>query len=147
MPTGRRLAFAAFDGASAQAFLYERTERRLAPLPGFPKAGAKKPQFNDSAPRSFQSEGGARSAIDPRTDPEREIETRFVGEVADALEALRVQKAFNSLVVAAPPRALGAWRDRAPEALRALVKAEISKNYAGRDARDLPAVIEDALLG
>jgi protein required for attachment to host cells len=147
MPTGRRLAFAAFDGASAQAFLYERAERRLAPLPGFPKAGAKKPQFSDSAPRSFQSEGAARSAIDPKTDPERELETRFVGDVADALEALRIQKAFSTLVVAAPPRALGAWRERAPGALRALVKVEIAKNYAGRDAKDLPALIEDAMLG
>lgn len=147
MPTGTKLAFVTFDGAEAQAFLYERAARRLSPLPGFPMSGPKKPQFDGPAPRTFQSVGAARSAIDPKTDREHALEGEFVAGVAESLEALRTKNVFNTLIVAAPPRPLGLWRERAADALRAVVRTEVAKNYAGRDASTLVAVVEDALLG
>lgn len=147
MPTGTKLAFVTFDGAEAQAFLYERAARRLSPLPGFPMSGPKKPQFYGPAPRTFQSVGAARSAIDPKTDREHAMEGEFVASVAESLEALRIKNVFAQLLVAAPPRPLGLWRERAAASLRAVVRSEVTKNYAGRDANTLIAVVEDALLG
>ena len=147
MPHRSKTAFVTFDGARAEAFLYERAEGRLAPLEGFPMAGPKKPDVERPPGRSFQSFSQARSAVDTRSDPEKLVERAFVAGVAEALAALRARKAFGSLVVAAAPRALGFWRETAPPDLAAAVRKELAKDYAGQGEKALVAVVEEAMLG
>lgn len=146
MPNARKTAFATFDGAAASAYLYERAEKRLSPLTGFPMIGQKKPEFLDKLPRVQESAGESRSAIERRTDPEKEIEQRFVAKVAARLEALRAEGAFDSLIVAAPPRPLGYWREAAPKALAAAVKKELASDYAHLDEHALLPIVEKACL-
>lgn len=144
--TGKHgVAFATFDGAKAQAFLYDRSSKRLTMLDGFPKKGQHKPDFDDSRGRIFESVGSHRSGAEPRSDPEKLLEKSFVEEVAEALEALRNRGAFRKLVVAAGPRALGYFREAAPDALQAVVTKEIAGNYAGMSANELVDIVEDSL--
>lgn len=142
-----KTAFATFDGAAARAFVYERAEKRLAPLPGFPMEGDRKPEFDDKRPRSFQSAGAGRSAIEPQTDPEKHLERRFVCDVAAQLEALRGKKLFDRLIVSAGPRALGYWRETAPKQLAAIVKTELAADHVRTDDAALVSVVEESFFG
>lgn len=140
-----KTAFATFDGANAQAFIFERGEKKLSPMPGFPMSGPKKPVFEDVRPRTFESVGSARSATEKKSDPEQLLERDFVIAVATKLEALRCDDAFGRLIVAAGPRALGYWRKAAPAKLAAATTRELAKDYAGMDANALLPLIEEAL--
>jgi protein required for attachment to host cells len=145
MPARQKTAFATFDGAEAHAYLYERAAKRLTALPGFPLSGDRKLQFRDQRPREFSSGGSQRNAIEPQTDPEKNMERAFVAEVAKQLEALRTQKAFGALVVSAAPRALGYWRDVAPSSLREATTKELNGDYSNTPQAELVAIIEKAL--
>ena len=142
----RKTAFATFDGAAARAFLYHRAEGRLEPLPGFPMEGPKKPDFQSQQGRVFNSADNRRSAAEPPSDPEKEIEQSFVAEVAARLDGLREKGAFDSLIVAAPPRPLGYWRVAAPKPLAEAVRSELAHDYAHLDAPALLPLVEKAFL-
>ncbi len=142
-----KTAFATFDGAAARAYLYERGKKRLTPLPGFPMAGQKKPEFSDKRARVFQSFSDQRSAAEPQTDPEKELERQFVAGVAKKLEGLKAKSAFDRLIVAASPRALGYWRETAGKALAAVVKKELASDYAHLDEAALLPLVEEAFWG
>ncbi len=147
MPPKSKTVFATFDGAAARAFLYDRANKKLSPLPGFPMEGDRKPEFEDKRPRSFQSAGVGRSAIEPQTDPEKQLERRFVSDVAARLETLRAKKSFDRLIVSAAPRALGYWREAAPKELAAVVRTELAADHVRTDEASLVSVVEDAFFG
>lgn len=138
-------AFATFNGAGARAFLYERAAQKLTPLAGFPMEGDHKPEFRDGRGRMFKSFSVRRSAAEPPTDPEKELERQFVGTVASQLNALKDRGVFEQLIVAATPRALGFWRDIAPKALAALVRTELAADHVNSDDKTLLKTVEDAL--
>jgi len=142
-----KTAFATFDGAAARAYLYERAAKRLTLLPGFPMTGQKKPEFSDQQGRMFSSADDRRSAAEPPSDPEQLIERRFVADVAKKLEVLKAKKAFDRLIVAAGPRALGYWRETAPKELAASVKREVVSDYAHLDETALLPLVENAFWG
>lgn len=139
-----KTAFATFDGAAARAFLYERAEKRLTALPGFPMTGKKKPEFSDRKGRLFSSADDRRSAAEPPSDPEKLLEREFVAEVARKLEDLKARKTFDRLIVAAGPRALGFWREIAAKELAASVKIELASDYAHLDETALLPLVENA---
>lgn len=145
MPT--RTAFATFDGAEARAYLYHRGEQRLVTLPGFPMSGQKKPDFESDRGRLFNSVDDRRSAAEPPSDPEKLIEKDFVCEVARRLDGLRGKEAFDKLIVAAAPRALGYWRETAPKDLAASVTSELANDYAHFDEQSLLPIVEKAFWG
>ena len=142
-----KTAFATFDGAAARAYLYERAAKRLTLLPGFPMTGQKKPEFTDRPTRVVESLDGRRSGIEPQTDPEKELERRFVADVARKLDGLKAKKTFDRLIVAAGPRALGYWRETAPKELAASVKREVVSDYAHLDETALLPLVENAFWG
>ena len=77
--------------------------------------------------RAFNSVGGGRSAVE-QTDWHKQEEDRFlqklVGQLDHAVEAGEVK----SLVIVAPPRALGVRRHAYSHHRRAAVQAEIDKD-------------------
>ncbi|MEX0645969.1 MAG: host attachment protein, partial [Parvularculaceae bacterium] len=95
----------------------------------------------------FQSIDGRRSATERQSDPEKLLEKKFVAEVARKLEALKAKGAFDRLVVAAAPRALGYWRDAAGKNLAAAVKKELASDYAHLDETALLPLVEEAFWG
>jgi protein required for attachment to host cells len=73
----------------------------------------------------------------PRTDPERRLETAFVEALAADLASRAEAGAFDQLIVAASPRALGAFRAAASQPLAARIVRELNKSYVNIDTARL----------
>ena len=84
-------------------------------------------QGTDEPGRVFQSVGGARSAIE-QADWHERSEHEFLTGLAARLDAAVKAGQTKSLIIGAPPRALGLIRNAYTPALRAAVKAEIDKD-------------------
>ena len=74
---------------------------------------------------------GSRSAIDYRTDPVDARERRFLDSVADLLNAKRLEGAYDRLVIAAAPAALGELRAALSDEVRKSIVAELPKDLTG----------------
>ncbi|GHA15982.1 hypothetical protein GCM10007989_08660 [Devosia pacifica] len=82
----------------------------------------------DRPGRSFSSAGPGRSAMEPRTDPVEHREAEFVKSMAEMLEKSKQQGAFDRLIIAAAPIALGTIRKAlGPESKKAVI-AELDKD-------------------
>jgi protein required for attachment to host cells len=128
---------ATFDEASCRVFSFNGVPRRLEELPGERRAGPHKPKFADRPGRVHASVGARRSSLAPRTDPERRLETDFVVALAADLAAKAEAGAFDRLIVAASPRALGAFRAAASRPLASKVVREIHKSFVNGDSARL----------
>jgi protein required for attachment to host cells len=83
----------------------------------------------DKPGRAFSSAGpGSRSAVDYRSDPVAVRERRFVEKLADVLEQKRQEGAFDRLVIAAAPTALGDLRPALSEEVKSAILAELPKD-------------------
>jgi protein required for attachment to host cells len=86
-------------------------------------------QGTDAPGRAFSSVGGgARSAME-QTDFHDQTEHRFLTELAKRLDAAVMGGETKSLILVAPPRALGVLRQAASSHLRGAIRAEIDKDY------------------
>lgn len=132
---------ATFDEANCRVFTFNGVPRQLVELEHERRAGRHKPDFPDRAGRVYESSGARRSGTQPHTDPERRLETAFVQGVVERLSAAAEQGAFDSLIVAASPRALGAFRAAAPKALSAKVKREVHGAFVNGSSDDLLAAL------
>jgi protein required for attachment to host cells len=77
---------------------------------------------------SNPSSPGSRAAVDYRTDPAQERERRFVEHLADLLDQKHSEGAFERLVIAAAPAALGDLRPALSDAVRKTILAELPKD-------------------
>lgn len=77
---------------------------------------------------SNPSSPGSRAAVDYRTDPAQERERRFVEHLADLLDQKHSEGAFERLVIAAAPTALGDLRPALSDAVRKTILAELPKD-------------------
>jgi protein required for attachment to host cells len=84
-------------------------------------------QGTDEPGRSFQSVGTARSAME-QTDWHDQNERRFLEKLAARLDAAVSAGETKSLIIAAPPRALGVLRQVYPNGLRRALRVEIDKD-------------------
>jgi protein required for attachment to host cells len=83
----------------------------------------------DRPGRSFSSVGHGRSAVD-QTDWHDQAEQRFLAGIAARLDRAIVAGEIKSLVVVAPPRALGVLRKQYSTHVRQALRAEVEKDYA-----------------
>ncbi|MEA2993732.1 MAG: hypothetical protein QOD40_2652 [Alphaproteobacteria bacterium] len=84
-------------------------------------------QGTDAPGRSVNSVGSARSAME-QTDWHTQAEQRFLQKLAARLDAAISAGETTSLVLAAPPRALGVIRQAYSQGLRRALHAEIDKD-------------------
>lgn len=133
---------ATFDEAASRVFSFNGAPRQLKELPQERRTGPRKPSFSDRPGRVHESVGERRSGAVPRTDPERRLEAAFVARLAGELEAKAKAGAFDQLIVAASPRALGAFRAAASKQLMAKVVREIHGDYVNGDAARLAQALE-----
>jgi protein required for attachment to host cells len=82
----------------------------------------------DAPGRSFGSVGQGRSAYE-QTDWHAQAEQRFLADLAKRLDAAVMAGETKSIIMVAPPRALGVLRQAYSKGLRDAVKAEIDKDY------------------
>ncbi|PZO51193.1 MAG: hypothetical protein DCF16_11640 [Alphaproteobacteria bacterium] len=122
-----------FDGASARVFKFAASPRRLEEIVGERRDGPHKPHFDERAGRVYSRVGSGRSSVEPHSDAERNLEDDFVKSFAEHLTAKLAEGAFDELIVAAGPRALGTFRTVAPRALADKVTREVRGNYVNGD--------------
>lgn len=85
-------------------------------------------QGTDAPGRSINSVDGRRSAME-QTDWHTQAEDRFLRKLVGRLEAAVNAGTIKSLIVVAPPRALGVLRRAYSHNLRAALRAEIDKDF------------------
>lgn len=131
-----------FDGAQARAFEWGRAERRLTPVELGVEPASHHPMFSDRPTRTHARIGPRRGAGDPKSDGERRLEAQFVEQVIAVLNGHAARHAFDQLIIAAPPRALGDFRSQAPSQLKAIVRGEIGHDYVNAAPETLLEAIE-----
>lgn len=134
---------ATFDGAEARVFTKDRETGYLQALENEGLSGPHRPAVESERATTYAGAGAGRSGVEPTTPPEVMLETTFIQKVADRL-ADRAQKgAFDRLIVAAGPRALGVFRKHAPEPLKEKIVVEVDRDHVHTPVKQL----EQALAG
>jgi protein required for attachment to host cells len=132
------------DGAHARVFSNSGPGKGIEVVQGGVINGDHRPDHElvrDGLGRTFESSGAAgdmRHAIEPRTDPHRELKRTFAHELADMLDQRLAEKAYDRLVIVAPPKALGDLRAALSEHVKPLVYAELNKDLVKTPVAELP---------
>jgi protein required for attachment to host cells len=95
----------------------------------------------DGLGRTFESSGsagGMRHAIEPRTDPHRELKRDFAKHLSKVLAQGLADKSYDRLVIVAPPTALGDLRASLSEPVKHVVYAELDKDLVKTPTAELP---------
>ncbi|MBI1250562.1 MAG: hypothetical protein GC189_03720 [Alphaproteobacteria bacterium] len=95
----------------------------------------------DRPPRVFDRMGEHRHAMEAGGSPHARAEAAFLARVCAAIDSAHRAGAFQSLVVIAPPRAMGALRAGWSERVHAAIAHEDAKERVDADA----AAIGEAL--
>lgn len=83
---------------------------------------------DDQAGRSFSSHGPGRSAIAARSDPHRELKSKFAHHLAGVLASNLEKSAYDRLVIVASPVTLGDLRSAMSDHVRAKVVGEVAQD-------------------
>ena len=110
------------SGATHKADLHHHDREILADKPG----------------RAYNSVGQGRSAMEPPTEWHRFEKHKFAREMARVLDSAAANKAFDRLILVAPPATLGDLRTELGDATRKMVTAELPKDLTRHAEHELP---------
>ncbi|MFA6987054.1 MAG: host attachment protein [Arenimonas sp.] len=128
------------DRARARLFTPNADGDALDELKDFVNPEGRKPEqaySYDRPPRTMDSMGPARHAIEPRTTSEEKVAARFAHELNDVLERGRVDHSYERLILAAPPRFLGVLQKALGKQVRSCVVAQVDKDLSTLPAREI----------
>lgn len=89
--------------------------------------------YGSDAPGRVHQVTGAKSAVE-QTDWHDQMEQQFIRRLSDHLDTLVASKTIESIVVVAPPRALGVLRSTYSAGLRHAIKNEVAKDLVALSA-------------
>lgn len=117
------------DDARARLFESERTDGELLEVADFvhPDAHHADRGHRDRLPRAYESVGGARHGIEPRTSTEDKIRREFAAELSDFLNEARVAHRYDHLVLMAAPTFLGSVRSELDPQVARMVTHALDK--------------------
>lgn len=136
------------DGGRARILSREGSEHELSPVEGMtfhhdlPKTSD---LARDRQPRSFESVGHGRHPVDSGPDLHRQEKEKFALELAKLLDAKAAEKAYDSLVIVAPAKALGELRASISAAVRAKVAGELDKDLTKTPNHEVMTHLKDLL--
>ena len=137
------------DGARARLYANHGIGKGLQPVSGAThKADLHhhdRDFLTDKPGRAFNSVGSGRSAMEPPTEWHRFEKHKFAREMAKVLDAAAASKAFDRLILVAPPATLGDLRTELSDATRKMVTAELPKDLTRHAEQDLPQHLETVL--
>jgi protein required for attachment to host cells len=93
-------------------------------------------QGSDVPGRAFASVGGSRSAVE-QTDWHDQSERNFLKNLANRLDAAVTGGEVHSLIMVAPPRALGMIRQAYSPHVRDAIRIELEKDYVKLPVPDI----------
>lgn len=136
------------DGARARVLAQVGRGKPLAEVPEMRHVIELPPsrELGDDRPgRAEPSVGGARSAMEPRSDPHRELKRQHARDIAVLLAAKLADKAFDRLVVVAPPVTLGDLRAELSDAVRKAVVAEVAADLTKTPDHEVLGHLDDVM--
>jgi protein required for attachment to host cells len=137
------------DGARARLYVNHGVGKGLQPVSGAThKADLHhhdRDILADKPGRAYNSVGEGRSAMEPQTEWHRFEKHKFAREMAKVLDAAAAGKAFDRLVLVAPPATLGDLRTELSDVTRRMVTAELPKDLTRHAEQELPAHLEGVL--
>lgn len=137
------------NGAEARVLVGKGSGNGLEELPGADFSGPHRSGtelFSDRPGRSFDSHGQGRHALEPGStaaDQEREV---FLRKLSHWLGAELEKGAFDRLVIAAAPKALGLLRRSLPNAVRKKVVCQLDRDLTSATPQAVVALLEDQVL-
>src|SRR5262245_15069364 len=109
----------------------------------FDHPDAKTHELGTDAPgRSYSSVGHGRSAVE-QTDLHAQEEEKFLRKLAAHLDAAVKAGEAKSLVIVAPPRALGLLRQAYSHSLRQALRAEVDKDFVKLPVHEIEKHLAD----
>jgi protein required for attachment to host cells len=99
----------------------------------------------DRPTRVYEAHGSARHAVEPKSDPHRELKRDFAEQIAVVLDENLKKGNFEKLVVAAAPVTLGDLRKAMSAAVKDSVVAEVAMDLTKVPNSDVPQHIEDVV--
>lgn len=122
------------DSEKARLFEFERCRDPWSEMACFVNPDAVHGPTFERPPRVQESVGGARHAIEARTAPKDKASARFASTLVAALRTAHGEQRFQSLVIAAAPRFLGALHGELDKSLQHCVSREIRRNLTELDS-------------
>lgn len=101
--------------------------------------------MTDKPGRAFSSVGHGRSGMEPPTDPADKREADFVANLANVLDKKLQKGAFDRLIIAAAPQALGNLRKALSAQVQDKVHAELAKDLTKIPNDEVHKHFEDVL--
>lgn len=129
------------DGAGARLFLNTGPGKGLQELPDGRMRTAletTRSQGSDRPGRVHDRMGEGRHGMEPRVDWHEQQKQHFARDLAERLDGAAAEKAFDRLILVAPPKPLGA--------LRAALGAAASRLVTGELPKDLMRASEEEIL-
>jgi protein required for attachment to host cells len=115
----------------ARLFELDERERSVSEIENFVNPEGRAPagsRGENRPPRTYDSKGAGRHAIEPHTEPVLKFAERFARRISSVLEDGRTQHKFQQIMLIAPPRFLGHLRNCMPSNLRSCVVREVDKD-------------------
>lgn len=100
---------------------------------------------HDRPGRFADGKSGHRHALEPHQDPHDKAEQAFCQFVADLINRAARARRFQRLILVAPPQMLGNLRKTLEPHARALVSAELAKNWLRLADAEVARGLGDAL--
>jgi protein required for attachment to host cells len=120
------------DGGQARILVYERPGNGVRQLPDTSFSDPHLPTheiMTDRQPRTQESVGSARHAIEPKIDPHELRKKQFLTQLTAHLEKSAQRGDFEHLVIVAPATALGELRKDFSPLLNQRLSAEFVHDY------------------
>lgn len=133
---GRKMLFLRNEGDEAYPNLVvEHAEEQANPKDG--------DQKTDAPGLSYSSVGSGRSTMD-EVDFHQQEEDRFASDAADLLKRRALANEFESLIIVAPPRTLGALRKLYHSEVSARITGELDKDLTNHPIPEIESAIKAA---
>ena len=110
-----------------------------------PQSRAKESEPGTDKPGRVKQSTGSRAAMEPPT-PRKEVEIeKFAREIAKALDDALVRKAYDRLVLVAPPEFVGILRKLLSERVERCIATTVEKDYLHLDLPEARERLEHQL--
>ena len=135
------------DAATARVYEPQagRREWKLIAELVHPQSRAKESELGRDKPGRVKQSTGSRAAMEPPT-PRKEVEIeKFAREIAKALDDALVRKAYDRLVLVAPPEFVGILRKLLSERVERCIATTVEKDYLHLDLPEARERLEHQL--
>ncbi|MDP7546572.1 MAG: host attachment protein [Alphaproteobacteria bacterium] len=136
------------DGALARTFETGRGAKGLVAVKRGEFAAANLPSREidaDKPGQGFDRAGQGQRRMQPRTDSHRHGKAQFARHLAEFLQREQQRRAYDNLIIVAPAQTLGDLRSVLAPGVKALIRAELSKDLVHIGVRELPRHLETVL--